>query len=419
MLKKIIYIIIVLIAVLALVAGIMFFFNKSETSTPGTGVSIRDFLPFGGNRIDLPAPETPADTIENPVIIPTTPDTLRQIYPEPVSGAFAFSSEEGTNIRFVERSTGHVYETTLDSTGLNRVTITTIPKTEEAFFLSGDSLILRYLDIEDMGIQTVYGEIGLAEQDPADVELGQTGEEFSALNTTLFPKNISGLALSPDKTRIFSLFETPTGSEGFLNFPNNSSRISAFSSALADWNVAWPANNTIALTTKGSYLATGMLTLLNPDTGLQRNYLSDILGLSTLVNTNATKVLYSESKAGGSIMLSTFDIATKEKSLTQSKATLAEKCVWSTLNTDLLYCAIPKVIPNSNYPDDWYMGKTSFQDNLMSVNTLTGDVILLADINKITGREIDAFDLSLNQEETVLLFRNKDDLTLWALDLRI
>jgi hypothetical protein len=97
--------------------------------------------------------------------------------------------------------------------------------------------------------------------------------------------------------------------------------------------------------------------------------------------------------------------------------TLSDKCIWSNLRKNEIYCAVPTEIPNAMYPDDWYRGNVSFVDQIWHLDTNTGEVHLLANLLTLSSKLIDATDLTLDPKEDNLYFINKRDLTLWALDL--
>ena len=97
--------------------------------------------------------------------------------------------------------------------------------------------------------------------------------------------------------------------------------------------------------------------------------------------------------------------------------TLADKCVWSTLRKNELYCAVPNNVPSAIYPDDWYKGKVSFVDKIWHMDTNTGEVHLIANLLTLSNKLIDVTQLVLDPKENYLYFINKNDLTPWVLDL--
>jgi hypothetical protein len=71
----------------------------------------------------------------------------------------------------------------------------------------------------------------------------------------------------------------------------------------------------------------------------------------------------------------------------------------------------------ATYPDDWYKGTVSFVDKIWQVSATTGEVHLISSIVDTSDRIIDAFNLGLDEKDRFLIFMNKNDLSLWSLDL--
>src|SRR3989338_8439195 len=112
------------------------------------------------------------------------------------------------------------------------------------------------------------------------------------------------------------------------------------------------------------------------------------------------------------MMVSALDLKTKE--LKQIPlAIIPEKCVWSKKEANEVFCAIPKFIEKGTYPDDWYKGIISFEDNLLKINlsTLKTSSFSLTD-------PIDAMWLLLPEDESKIFFTNKKDGSIWKADLR-
>jgi hypothetical protein len=95
---------------------------------------------------------------------------------------------------------------------------------------------------------------------------------------------------------------------------------------------------------------------------------------------------------------------------------LAEKCVWSSLNKYVAYCAVPSNVPIGNYPDDWYQGNVSFVDNIYKIDLSLPSMQLLYSLP--TDQNIDATSPSLDQKENYIFFTNKNDYSLWGLKIK-
>jgi hypothetical protein len=98
--------------------------------------------------------------------------------------------------------------------------------------------------------------------------------------------------------------------------------------------------------------------------------------------------------------------------------TLSDKCA---VLASLQICSVPKEIKNydTGLPDAWYQGFTSWNDDLYVVNENYSYGEKLFDF-KIDGEvydTIDSKDLKINSLLTHLLFINKNDGSLWSLNI--
>ena len=113
-----------------------------------------------------------------------------------------------------------------------------------------------------------------------------------------------------------------------------------------------------------------------------------------------------------------YDLITKTSSLFPLK-TLPEKCVWGGVAKEILYCAVPATPNKGEYPDIWYQGIESFNDELWSINTTTGQTEIVADKETFSENGgVDATKLQLSPKEDYLSFINKKDLTLWLIKIK-
>jgi hypothetical protein len=97
--------------------------------------------------------------------------------------------------------------------------------------------------------------------------------------------------------------------------------------------------------------------------------------------------------------------------------TFPEKCVWSTKERGVVFCAIPESMPIGLYPDTWYQGRILFSDNLWKINTVTMEYRVLSLIRESSGEFVDVENIKLSKNEDYLIFRNKIDLSLWGYNL--
>jgi hypothetical protein len=352
---------------------------------------------------------------------------LRQISQTPTAGGIAFTQGTSTIIRFMERSTGHISQTTTTSLLTERLTDTRIPAVYEGDWLkNGQGLYVRYQDASSQNIDTYYATIkALSAQTALQTALSVSATSSNSavveyapdeLSGQLMPSNITSLALSPSGNSVFYLQTTASGSQGTTATITGTQKTPIFSSVLNEWIAQWASANVIALTTKASINENGYLYFLNPSSGTFTKILGDIAGLTTLISPDGSSVLLSSSQKNGEITTYLYTISTGNYTQLPTK-TLPTKCVWSTKNISLIYCGVPEQIPSGNYPDDWYQGNVSFTDDFMSINLKTATTTLLAVPSALINQNIDATNLFLSPKEDFLFFLNKKDGTLWSLSL--
>ncbi len=402
----------IILIILGLIGyGAYWFFSQKESGQQNPfsdGVSIGDLFPFGtsGDNSDI-QPSGNTGNTSNPVPnIPTTPPKLWQISSEPQSGAVVFNASGTPTVRYVDKTTGNVFESKLTLTGSKRISNTTVPKVYEAIWQKdGKTLTLQYLANDEETIKTVTGKFT-----PITTR-SLEGEMLEELRTSFLPDNIQSITTNPQEGTLAYITTNPNGSRILISTATNPKQI--FESVIKDFTISWINKDTIALMTKPSALASGQLYFLKTNNGLLSRIMGGPTGLSAISNQTGTQILYSESTNGG-FKTSVLNIKNGEVN-ELSLQTLAEKCVWSAKNT-YIYCAIPRTITNARYPDDWYQGRVNFEDSIWQIDTLTGANKLLVDTVQ-QKNSLDAINLNLDPEEKYIIFTNKTDSKLWGLKI--
>ena len=317
---------------------------------------------------------------------------LRQISSAPTSGGIVFNTEEKTVIRYVERASGHVFETTSDSLEQNRISNTTIPRIQESVWSpDGEAVILRYLDENEI-LKSFYGKVS---------------KDVGVLDGWFLSNNIRSLAVHEDGDILY-MQKVGNDAKGIIsNFDGTDSK-TVLSSRIHDWTLMW-IGDSVGTVTKASSALDGFLYELH--SGVKTKLLS-VDGLLTKINTDGTKILFSTSNTSGTRLL-VLDSETKE--ITEVPfTTLAEKCVWASSST--FFCASPYNRISGTVPDDWYKGLLSFYDDIWVYDIETEEAKLVYDA-AAEGKTLDIINLTIDSENKILLFTNKIDLTLWALSL--
>lgn len=333
---------------------------------------------------------------------PTDLLKLRQLSQSPVAGFISFENEKKENIvRYMEKSNGNIYEIGTKSATQKRITNTTIPRVYEALWLKPTSIMVRYLDDNNI-IKTFNAEI-------KDLEKGATEQKIEGF---FLQDNIEEITSVEEK--IFYLISNSSGSQGILSKPNGDNKSIIFESPLKEWLISYPQKNTMTFNTKPSFAYQGSAYFFDLNKQTTTKFIQNIFGITTLNNGDKTGLLFSES-INNSFSLNYFDLNKKTRSEIFPK-TLPEKCIWAKDNK-VVFCGIPKDIPKGGYPDIWYQGIVSFYDDIWKIDIENNIAKRLISPKDFVNQEIDLTKPILSGDEKYLFFVNKKDSMLWSLEL--
>jgi hypothetical protein len=421
--KKIVTLIIAIV-ILAIGAFYYWFFIRNASpaiSTDNGTTSSNGFSPFssgqpvktGGNTNTNSQVTSVATTSQGTVSLPV----LRKLSATPVGGFTASSTGSTTLVRWIDRGTGKVYQANSNDLTIAKLSNTTVPMVYESYWnKKASAFIFRSLQDDSDTITTFYTELRVIQVASSTASSSVTASSIPfELRGSPLPSDTALLAVAPKGDRVFTFTNDNGTGSGYVSDFNGSKKTLVFTTPITQINTEWPEDNTITLTTKGSSFGVGFLYFVNPKDGIFNKIIGGVRGLSTLVSHDAKKVLYSTS-SGTSFSSAVFDIKT-QKSQDLAFNTLPEKCVWSSLKKDVIFCSVPSQITPASYPEDWYQGKVSFSDKIWQVNVTTGEAHLMAELLNTSGEIIDAENLTLDPKENYLYFMNKRDLSLWSLSL--
>jgi hypothetical protein len=377
------------------VAGFTIFTKERLKDVPITPIVIPSTTGTGDTTQNPPATSAPIVVNNKPAVKPTPPPT-----------------EFAPALRYVDKALGFIYQTFADKIAETKISKTTIPMVYDAYFgNNGDSVVMRYLKGDSNIIETFLGTI------PKELLGGDTATGNDEIKGTFLPENIKDISISPDASKIFYLFINGGISSSSmigttLNLKDNK-KVQVFDSLFTEWLSHWSNTNTITLTTKPSSNVPGYMYSVNLNNKNLTRILSNISGLTTLASPDGRMILYGDSN----LSLFVYHTDTGNTDVLGVR-TLPEKCVWSKAS-DIIYCAVPKSIDIGQYPDTWYQGEVSFNDQLWKIGVKSGTQNMLADpVTFGSGEGIDAIKLATDEKENYLFFVNKKDSFLWKLDLK-
>jgi len=337
--------------------------------------------------------------------------TLRLLSSTPVGGYGTLVSGPTTTVRWVDRGRGNVYEANYRDSGVVTLSNTVVPRIyDSAWNKNLSAFVGRMLVDGDMTPTAVYAE--LVKQSASSTSSVAPYE----LRGKSLPAGLIGYTVSPDRNKLFMLVKNDTGSSGYISSVNGQGMTRLFDTPLTQVSVSWPSDNTIALASNGSAGYAGYLYFIDPKKGTWRKILGPVAGLSAVVSRDAKYVLYSSAKEGGGVDTAIYDVA-KGRSIDAVIRTVSGKCAWGNFYKAVVLCAVPSQAIQGIYPDDWYSGIISTADKIWQIDAVSGTIKLVSPIIDQADRIIDAFNLSLDQNDEHLFFMNKNDLSLWSLDL--
>ncbi|MCX6755830.1 MAG: hypothetical protein NTX85_00605 [Candidatus Nomurabacteria bacterium] len=415
--KKITIIIIIVVGIIIIIGG-YYYASKSNTGGTTGDTTSKNFLPLpfggksGGSTSGGNGDIANINNMSNLIASLTTGGSrFFKITNRAISGATYLldtrliqkadntnttgnnqQSEAAPAIRYIERATGHVYESYLDTGVTSKISNTTILGPEEVLFGNNNSsLIYRYVN------------------DKKDIEsfVGSFGSDKGYF----LPVNIKTLAISPDNKNFVTLEPYNDGVEVNTRSFDNTNNKQLFKSPLSEWILDWPTENILYFTTKASATVNGFIFKYNVKNNSFTRVIGDIKGLTTLSNKGGNTILYNDSSSGQP-KLYVYSTAKKE-SQPLNLSGLPEKCVWA-IDDINIYCAIPNNI-SGIWPDDWYKGTISTDDHFVKIDTSS---MSTRDFGSYEEERLDGSHLFLDTNESMLFFTNKTDNTFWMLNLK-
>jgi hypothetical protein len=401
MLKKVFITSIIFLLIALGVAGYLVFFQKGNT--PQKPVVTNTGSPFGPGSPDRPSQTgsstTPIpDTFGGEVSVPIA--GVSQITTAPSTSGYIYTAGLSTIVRYADRGQGFINEINLRTGTISKISNTTIPKVQEVVWANkGDSIIYRYISDSD-AVRTYTATLGKK----------NATTTLRTLKGSFISGAIESVVASPDSKKIFLLERTTDGIRGIISNPDGTGRRQIFTSPFGEWIVTWPEATTITLTTKASSNTPGYVYFLNTSSGSLKKVLGPISGLVTKTNPSLTSIAYTD----GTATLYVYNIKTGV-TMNIIAQTIADKCVWSPLQKNILYCGIPQSLAGGSYPDIWYQGRAILHDELFEFNTSSGRRTLLSSNKNIGSNSIDIDDISMSSNGSYLIVRNKIDSTLWSI----
>jgi len=427
--RLILYTILALVIVAMIFAGYWYFFLRLPEfpDLVPEPVPTSGFQPFG--RVGQTPDPSPTSVVvvatSTPVTIATTTipklPALRELSGTPVGGFGIFSTKSTTTLRWVDRGRGNVYEIINNSPSVTTLSNTIVPRIYESLWNQNQSAFIGAMLQSNDEPAFIYGRLEAQSLPKIGTSTPATTTPTSLTPFVLkgrnLPDGVLAYAVSPKGDRVFLLVNENDRSIGYVSSFDGRTTTRIFDTPMSQVVAEWPEENIIAITTKASASQEGYLYFVNPKTGVWKKILGPQRGLTTKVSRDGKKVFYSTTGSESGVRSFIYTVSSGI-SLDAVIRTFADKCTWGNLHKDIVYCGVPiQWPPGARYPDDWYKGLVTLTDKIWQVSATTAEIELVSDLLSQAKQIIDVYNMNIDNNDNYLVFMNKEDLSLWQLDL--
>lgn len=303
-----------------------------------------------------------------------------------------------TLLMFVDRTSGYIYAYNRTLGKLYQISNTTIPGIYDAYiFNNGKNIVFRYEDLEK---HTIIGTLATIP------EVNEKEQAKPLTNIVYLPAQVTSVAVNRNKTLLSYLV---VGDEGASIYTvSGKGVILVAKTTFKEWSLSY-GNEALFATSKPSayvsgqtvYLPSFEAILLNK-TGLQSNPSEGGIFLHSMWSSSGLKTFLS--REGNQVIVNT--------------TTLASKCEWG--RKEFLVCAVPNHIPKGTegLPDDWFQGRISFNDSLVTIDARTAEVTPLYTFNSDKSGIFDVTHIAISEDNSFIAFTKKQS-SLWLLDTNL
>lgn len=326
---------------------------------------------------------------------------LALLHEKPVVSSVVFSRGGRLYARFMEEGTGHVYEYDVADKQTYRISNTSVPKIQEAFWSTdGNSVAFRY---EDGGALKA-----------ATAELATSTAESAFRKVNFLPLGIKSLALAPDGAQVFYIIPGSAAgtAQGVIANRDGSSPRVLFTSKLPRWFASWPSQNSILVSSPWSEDG-GLVYRINPQSGAQ----------ALIFSTQGTFVGANGGPGGDVLVVSPDDAllnslaGTAGTLIPQGIATWPSLCAFGSASTSTAVCAsIPRA--GLRLFAQWQRGEYDFASAPVLVNLSGGLPVYLIPPAELGDRVFDIVNPALSPDASYATFKNRVDGMLWGVRIK-
>jgi hypothetical protein len=304
-----------------------------------------------------------------------------------------------TILLFVDRGTGYVYGYSPDDNSIFQITNTVLPGIHDAYiFNDGKRIIMRYY--ENGGDNTFT--VGVIANIPP---FSKGGTPSALVGVEYLNSEVSSVSVNNESGTASYVVKTDSGSSVYSVKDEGPTLVA--SSPFGEWVLNYGGNSLYA-TTKASSFAMGVTTIL-PTFNI---VVGERPGL--IVQPSPSHLIGSSWSKGELLTFLIGNSGSRELSI----KTLSSKCGWG--QGEFLLCAVPKTLSKGgrDLPDAWFQGLTSFEDDLIYVDTNSLTESSFFNFDKKYG-VFDITNITISKENDFISFLNKKNGELWMLKSKL
>jgi len=389
-----------LVVIIVIIVGYKFLaggVSSVPTGASPTGL-FSALFPFGNSGGNTPggggaASSTPVTGTSGPVPI------LREVSPGPVAGGWFVPGTTATSapsIRWMLRENGNVTETPADSLATTRLSNTTVPGVEELYAVASSTVLLRYMNASGT-LQNALGTL-------------HTSAAEQALILSSFPL-FNRVAVGSDGS-METVTEENGGAVVERTKPDGSGAKTLFASPILSWVPLVGGTKSFVETAPSASAIGYVYEIVN---GALQKIAGGLPGLTASVSPSGRYVAVSGNGANG-LTFFVFDTKTNGVFPVPVKATTL-KCAWIAPYEPLLFCAVPASLSSGAFPDAWLLGGATTADQAWVVDPGKDTTYVIGTLADANGNGMDVENVSADSTGSYSLFMNKNDLSLWSLNI--
>ena len=332
---------------------------------------------------------------------------------------------------FLDIKTGFIYKKNILDPKSSPIQITAddAKNTIKTYFMSDENGKIKKVFLQTINEKKIIKTISADIPDYIDKPLYLE-------NVESLPDNITYIQTSKDNKILMYLVSKKSGENVYSDIflvddLKKSQGKKVFTSPLTEWKFILKDADNVWFYNTPSAFEIGNLFKLKRKEGpvtLYQNYIDhtgssflieDTFAFVSLYTASGLKTFVNKNWNTNSNSSRFSDLQIEETSL----KTFSQKCTSNIFPKKILICAVPKKIENysQGLPDAWYQGFTDFEDDIYFLDVDLNNSTLISNL-KNEGENnlyetIDVKDIKINKLSSHLGFLNKNDLSLWTLNL--